>query len=311
MNALDHLPEESQNDLELISRLILEFLPDKCEMIILYGSYATGNQVVYDQREEYGMPTYFISDYDILIVTTTHFSKDIIGNIFKKIINRYYEEKGIENIRFVPTIQFISESIKNLNKAIDKQRYFYYDIKKQGVVLYDSGNFQLAPLRKLNMFEIKEMAEEYFKKKFPVGQEFINLARDSYNRENYLISSFNLHQACENFYRTVLLTFTLYTEKGHDLESLSTKVKKHSLEFARAFPRDTQREQELFQLLVKAYVQARYNPNFIVTKEDIDILLPKVELIRDITEDVCKQQLLFFEKEAHKEKENLSTDPEP
>ncbi len=92
--SLEHLSPESRNDLELISRLILESLPDKCEMIILYGSYATGNQVVYDQKKEYGVPTFYMSDYDILIVTSCRFKKAVIGNIFKKIINQYYQKKA-------------------------------------------------------------------------------------------------------------------------------------------------------------------------------------------------------------------------
>ncbi|MCD8079365.1 MAG: HEPN domain-containing protein [Bacteroides sp.] len=301
--SLDHLSPESRQDLELISTLILEYLSDKCEMIILYGSYATGNQVVYDQRTDYGIPTFYMSDYDIMVVTSTRFKKAVIGNIFTKIKERYYKEKGIENIRFIPTIQFITESIYDLNKAIDKRRYFYYDLKKKGIVLHDSGKYQLAPLRKLRMSEVKEMAEEYFRKKFPVGQEFINLAKDSYRRENYVISSFNLHQACENFYRTVLLTFTLYTEKGHDLESLASKVKIHSLEYAKPFPRNTEKEEYLFQLLIDAYVQARYNPDFVVTREEIEILIPKVEIMQEITERICQKQILFFQQESQKEEE--------
>ncbi len=309
--SLEHLSPESRNDLELISRLILESLPDKCEMIILYGSYATGNQVVYDQKKEYGVPTFYMSDYDILIVTSCRFKKAVIGNIFKKIINQYYQEKGIENIRFHTTVQFISESIYDLNKAIDKRRYFYYDIKKNGIILYDSGKYQLAPLRRLRIAEVKEMAEEYFNKKFNVAQEFIHLAKDSYGRRNYQISSFNLHQACENLYRAVLLTFTLYTEKGHDLESLSSKVKIHSLEFVKAFPRDTEKEEDLFQLLISAYVQARYDSDFMVTQEDIDTLLPKVELMRDITYTICQNQLLFFEQESQKEEEYFPVEWKP
>lgn len=38
-------------------------------MVILYGSYARNTHVDYDQRIEFGVPTYFMSDYDILILT--------------------------------------------------------------------------------------------------------------------------------------------------------------------------------------------------------------------------------------------------
>ena len=39
------------------------------EMVILLGSYAKNSYVDYDQRIEFGTPTYYMSDYDIAIVT--------------------------------------------------------------------------------------------------------------------------------------------------------------------------------------------------------------------------------------------------
>ena len=38
-------------------------------------------------------------------------------------------------------------------------------------------------------------------------------------------------------------------------------------------------------------VEARYNPYFVVTKEDIDTLIPKVELLRDITKRICEAKI--------------------
>lgn len=37
------------------------------EMVILFGSYAKNSYVDYDQRIEFGTPTYYMSDYDIAI----------------------------------------------------------------------------------------------------------------------------------------------------------------------------------------------------------------------------------------------------
>ena len=38
-------------------------------------------------------------------------------------------------------------------------------------------------------------------------------------------------------------------------------------------------------------VEARYNPYFVVTKEDIDTLIPKVELLRDIAKRICEAKI--------------------
>ena len=104
-----------------------------------------------------------MSDYDILVVTSTRFQRYIINHILSKATDNYYKGKN----RYVSTtVQFIDESIDDLNKAIDKNRYFYTDIKREGNMLYNSGRYKLARRRKLNYREIKELAEEYYNDRF-------------------------------------------------------------------------------------------------------------------------------------------------
>lgn len=81
------------------------------------------------------------------------------------------------------------------------------------------------------------------------------------------------------------------SNKQHNLSKLSASVKRHSEELAKVFPRNTPEKKRLFTLLKDAYVEARYNPKFLVTKEDIDALLPKVELLRDITKRICEAKI--------------------
>ena len=45
-------------------------------------------------------------------------------------------------------------------------------------------------------------------------------------------------------------------------------------------------------------VEARYNPYFVVTKEDIDTLIPKVELLRDITKLICEAKIKEYENKS-------------
>ena len=72
------------------------------------------------------------------------------------------------------------------------------------------------------------------------------------------------------------------------------------MELAKVFPRDTPEEKRLFELLRSAYVEARYNDDFIVTKEDIDALLPKVEHLRDIVKKVCTAQIDYYSQQSKK-----------
>ena len=209
--SLSHLPKEKQTDLRLIARYVVEVLGDQCEMIILYGSYARGNYVEYDQRIEFGIPTYFMSDFDILVITRNDCNSSGISRQLEKVEDRYYKYKGMGRYAFTTHIHFIDETIKDFNKEITKSRYFYTDIKKEGILLYDSGNCKLARRRKLNFSEIGELGQEYYTTKFKIATSFIRSAHHAYDDRDFNIAAFFLHQACENLYRAIIQTFTMHT----------------------------------------------------------------------------------------------------
>jgi len=291
-NSIDFLPERKQRDLRELVRLIRDEVKDVV-MVILYGSYAKNTYVECDERRDFGVKTYFMSDYDILVVTKKRLGVRE-GTAETRIRERFLESRADE---FQTWPQFINESISKLNHALSEGRYFYVDILNQGIMLYDSGEYQLATPRELDYSEIKKMAQEYFNDKFPEANEFSVVAGFTYQRGNYQMASFMLHQAAENFIKTIPLTYILYGYKEHDLDFLIKKCKPFTLELAKVFPRDTPEEERLFKLLQRAYIEARYNKkNFIVTKADIEALTPKVELLRDITEKVCRDRIAEYDR---------------
>lgn len=289
--SLSHLPKGKQADLRLIARYVVEALGDQCEIIILYGSYARGDYVEYDQRIEFGVATYYMSDFDILVITRNDCNRYETNQLLDKVGERYHEYKGRGKYAFTTKIHFIEETIKDFNMEITKNRYFYADIKKEGIMLYDSGNCKLACRRKLNFSEIGEMAQEYYSKKFMMAGSFMRSACHSFEDKDYNITAFFLHQVCENLYHAITLTFTLYIYKLHDLEELSKAAKTHCLEITKVFPRDTEEELRLFELLLKAYIEARYNKKYVATKEDIEALIPRVELLVEITKEACENKI--------------------
>lgn len=282
--SIAYLPKRKQEDLYFLVREINKRLP-QAEMIILFGSYARNEFVDYDERIEYGIPTSFMSDYDIYVVTSG-IADAKAGNILDNIDDLYYK-----NPDYQTPVNFINDDIKVINKALEEGRYFYTQVKQEGIVLYDSGKFKLARRRKLNFKEIQKQAQEYFDDKFETANDFLDGANYYYQNEKYKMASFHLHQACENYYYAIRLAFTLRSNKQHNLNKLTASVKRHSEKLAEVFPLNTTEEKWLFNLLKEAYIQARYNPDFVVTKEDIDALVPKVELLRDITKQICEAKI--------------------
>ena len=82
-----------------------------------------------------------------------------------------------------------------------------------------------------------------------------------------------LHQATEYLLKSIPLVFILYRYKEHELKFLLDMCKKYTLDLVDIFPCRTKQEESVFDLLCRAYVEARYNDNFVVTKEEIDVLI--------------------------------------
>lgn len=283
-HSIAHLPRRRQSDIYYLVKKVLEKIP-QTTMIILYGSYAKGNYVEYDERVEFGVRTSYISDYDLLVIT--HGIKDqLVGQKLDNIDETYYTD-----FEYQAPVQFINDDIDKVNSDLSEGRYFYTEVKKDGILLYDSGKHKLARRRKLRYDEIKQQAEEYYVEKHQRGIECLRTVMFDYSQSWYQLASFLLHQTCENLFHTVRLVFTLKSGKQHNLTKLLGSVRKYSPEFIEIFPNDTAEDKRLFKLLKSAYVEARYNPKFPVTKEDIDALLPIVDRLAKLVEQLCQQRI--------------------
>lgn len=295
-NSINFLPERKRNDLRELVGLIRDEVRDVV-MIILYGSYAKNTYVECDERRDFGVKTYYTSDYDLLVVTKKRLGVRE-GTVATRVNARFMDGRDNE---FQTRPPLINESVSKLNDALSEGRYFYVEILAQGIMLYDSGEYRLATPRELDYAEIKEMAEAYYKDKYSDAEDFLFHAKIAQERRTYQMCSFMLHQATENFIKTIPLVYVLYGYKEHDLEFLIEKCKPYTLDLAKVFPRDTDEEERLFKLLQRAYIEARYNKkNFAVTKADIDVLIPRIELLRDIVEKVCRERIDEYSRLAEK-----------
>ncbi len=295
--SIEFLPEGKQEELAYLVECIRETVPE-AQYIILYGSYARNEYVVYDQRTEYGVRTFFRSDYDIVVLTSKR--KASHSSVLRRLHNARTKFDGGRHFAVTIPVSFLHETIEDFNKAITEGRYFFTDIVKQGIILYDSGNYQIEEIRELNYKQILALSQEYYDTKYARAEEFLEGSIFYYHKENYVMSSFMLHQATENYLLAIILSASLYAPKEHNL----TKVLKDSERFTDkavlAFPTDKEDDKKLFKLLENAYVQSRYNKDFVVTKEDIDKLLVKIEQLRVDTREVC---LTYIEEHSQRVKQ--------
>ena len=284
--SIRHLPAKKQNELRKIVQYICKKLPE-VEMIILFGSHARGDWVE-DIYIEKNITYEYTSDYDILCVMK---EEDRIHRVSQNLHHSMPKQLKIKN-----DINIIFHGIDFLNVAIERQKYFFVDILKEGIRLYHSKKFVLTKPKPLSLENRIEQAKEYFQEYFESANRFYFY---SFAEKKFLLeSAFLLHQCTERYYITILLVFTGYKPKIHNLEKLDIMCRQHDNRVKIAFPRETEANKKLFQKLKNAYIDARYRMDeYKITKEELEALSENVLELKRLTEIICREHIENLEKQ--------------
>ena len=287
---LNHLPTSKRQELTETIHIIRQH--PAVEMIILFGSYARG-----DWREELADDgIHFIkqSDFDLLLIVETR------GKTQHTRLEIDIDE-AIEQTRWIKTpVSVIVHDIEFVNRQLTQTQYFFSDIKKQGVLLYDSKKFKLAKTKKFHPMDRYVLAKEDFKYWLKTAKDFQIVFEVSLQHENFSNAAFQLHQVAERLYSTILLVFTRYKPNTHSLKILRILVNSVDSRFTEVFPLTNSHEKHHFKLLYYAYVEARYKPSYSISKEELLWLNERVQRLMVLTNALCEEKIKSFAQEAAK-----------
>jgi uncharacterized protein len=286
-NSLKHLPQRKKDELAKIISTIRDNCTD-VEKIILFGSYARGD---YKEKKDLAedRKSGHVSDYDILVVT-----KDAITALDTNLWHEVGEK--CRNLHLSADPRILTHDIEELNNKLSVGQYFYSDITEEGIAIFDAGNFNFADRRNLNDEEIKKFRTEYFEHWFGIAEEFFirfesNLKRSDISKKALGVSAFELHQAAEHAYKTILLVFTLYNPNEHFLAILGKECEEYFPELRKLFIRKNEEQKERFKLLEYAYIGGRYDPKYKISKEDLELLASDVKELLKLTDNICKRKI--------------------
>lgn len=277
--SLKHLPRNKQTDLNRIVELVRA--AEDVEMIILFGSHARGDWVEDTQREG-GAVFEYTSDFDIYVLT----------RLVKTAKRLEYDKRLRERFFVMRTrVSLIADTVRHFNASLERGRYFYVDIVKEGIVLFDSGRYTLSEPKELTREEQREEAQLHFDYWFEKAEAFYRGFSTMLENGEVILSSFMLHQAAEHATTAALLVLSNYKPKGHDLEERLKKSTLYDARFASVIPTETDEEKRLFKLLCEAYIGARYLKHFRITREEVDAIAVHVRALRDLTQQTCEARI--------------------
>jgi predicted nucleotidyltransferase/HEPN domain-containing protein len=292
---LDHLPPAKQRELERIVQILFAEFDDATALatrdwkkqgrilkIVLFGSYARGDWV------EDHAGGYF-SDYDILVVVSDRRLTDVL-EFWAKADDRLMRAVTIDKTISAP-VNFIVHDLKDVNEQLRHGRPFFVDIARDGIALYELEGAEFEQPRPLTRRKRQAEAQAHFDQWFGSAVGFRSQADHAAKNALFNIAAFEYHQAVERFYHTVLLVLTLYSPKSHKLNFLRSQAESHAPDLISVWPRDTRFAQRSFELLRRAYVDARYSPHYKITPEELAWLGERVALLQSLVRQICEAQL--------------------
>lgn len=292
---LDRLPDAKRRELAFVVDLVREgfaFAIGRRTMpklrggrllkIILFGSYARGDWV------EDPVGRYF-SDYDLLVVVDREELTDV-PEFWAKTEERLLEELASgRNLR--TPVSLIYHSLEDVNDKLRLGRYFFIDIVRDGILLFEEPGHPFAEPQPLSPGAALKETQDYFDEWFESAGDFLQSAADATARGKGKLAAFLLHQATERFYHCLFLVRTLYSPKTHNLNQLRALAEAIEPRLKEVWPRKTKFERRCYELLREAYVKARYSRHYRISDEQLAWLSGRVELLQTIVREVCEARI--------------------
>jgi uncharacterized protein len=301
---LDHLPPAKQRELERVVQILFEEFEEKIALgtqdwkrkgriqkIILYGSYARGNLV-----DEPHTANGYQSDFDLLIIVNDKRLTDRV-EYWAKAEDRLIRELSITKTLRTP-VNFIVHTLGEVNDGLAHGRYFFIDVAKEGIALYQSDDTDLPEPKPKTPEQALAMAKEYFEEWFPAAAGMLETARFSQSQGRLKDAAFLTHQATERLYHCVLLVCTFYTPHVHNLAFLRTQAERVDRRLVHIWPQDSRRDRRLFEKLKAAYVKARYSKHYRISEDELAWLGERVEELGQVVHAVCLDKIAMLEGHA-------------
>lgn len=188
-------------------------------------------------------------------------------------------------------VNIIVHSLDEVNQALKRGEYFWVDIARDGIALYELPCHPLTTPMPLTSADAFQMAAAYFAEYHESASDFIQSANDAVLRSKSKLAAFLMHQATERLYICLLLVDTLYFSRSHNIKFLRSLAEDKKPRLIAAWPRDTKVDRRRFELLKRAYVEARYSASYAITADDLTALAEAIARLRDTVAELCVERL--------------------
>jgi HEPN domain-containing protein len=188
-------------------------------------------------------------------------------------------------------VSLIYHSLEDVNEKLRLGRYFFIDIVRDGILLFEEPGHPFDQPKPLSPAEALRETQDYFEEWFESARGFFDTANYAASQGRSKEAAFQLHQATERFYHCLFLVRTLYSPKTHNLNQLRKLAEAMEPRLKEVWPRSTKFERRCYELLRDAYVKARYSRHYRISDEQLAWLSERVALLQAIVRGLCEDRI--------------------
>lgn len=298
--SLSHLPDGKRRELEftvgvlkdaltdvLATRRSPELLSGTILKIILFGSYARGGWV------DDPVGRYF-SDFDLLVVVNNERLTDT-GEFWREAENKLLSAL-VSGQHLRTPVSFIVHSLDDVNHQLERGRYFWVDIMREGIELFGAPGVEFSPVQPMPVEVALSEAQAYYDEAMHFVERhqkvFSTQAEEGLQDARWRKdAAFTAHQMAERLYLTLLMVMTHYVPKSHNLIFLRKRTDEFDERLREVWPVSNKFERRCFELLRAAYVKARYSPHYKVSSDELEWIAEQIGVLRGVVASICEARL--------------------
>lgn len=291
-SSFEHLPDVQRHDLERVLEILFRGFGEvirrrsarHCGQILKVIQY--GHSHPAETRSAEQQPQ---RDYNLLVVVSSDEHANVADYWTQAFgeLDRAYEISHELSAR----THIVVHSLAELNRELGRGRPYFVDIVREGVALFESSDEPLASPSKMSPERAYSEAEENFDECSANAAGFMRTASHAIADGDNKVAAFLLNQAAEQLYHCVLLTETLHTTRSHNLNFLRSQAERVAPEVIPVWPRHSRFEERTWELLRRAYTEARFSKHFRITAEQLAWLAERLADLQRRVENSCQEYL--------------------
>ncbi|AYV45106.1 nucleotidyltransferase [Caulobacter flavus] len=293
--SLDHLPDGKRRELAFVvetlqatfaraiaHRTQQRYRNGRLLKIVLFDSYARGDWI------EDPAGRYF-SSYDLLVVVN-HPDLTDLDEFWSKADCAFLDELSNGN-RLRTQTNFIVHDLDDVNEQLRSGRLFFTEMLREGVILFEEPDFPFAAPTAIPAAAACSEAKRYVDDWLPSSRALSKLASTAQELSRPREAAFLLHQAAEKAYHGLILILTRYSARTHRLTLLRDRAEALDERLRGLWPRERKFDRKCFNLLQRAYIEARYSPDYSISDEQLAWLTERVGVLQAAVSTIATERI--------------------